>query len=216
MRALHIRWLAPLLSLVALAPTARGDAPDPDAARIAAAGQTLKWNWTPPGRSDRFGHAETLIHAPLANVRKLVLDFGHYTALAPSISTSRIVGREAGATDVYLRIGVMNNVLTLWSVIRFAPLRITPSGDEVIEGQMVPDKGNITAAVLVWTLHPVDPEWTVLKFDMLLRPGVLAPQSLVDDQLRGSAMDAVNSIHDRAQGSAAIIPYPGPAAPSSN
>jgi hypothetical protein len=195
---------------LASASTARGDAPDPDAARIAAAGQTLKWNWTPPGRSDRFGHAETLIHAPAAAVRRLVVDYGHYTALAPSISTSRIVGREAGATDVYLRIGVMNNVLTLWSVIRFAPPRPTPAGDEVVEGEMVQGKGNIANAVLVWTLHPVGPEWTVLKFDMLLRPGVPAPQSVIDDQLRGSAMDAVNSIHDRAQGSPEIVPYTAP------
>jgi hypothetical protein len=51
--------------------------------------------------------------------------------------------------------------------------------------------------------------WTVLKFDVLLRPGLPAPQSLIDEQLRDSAMDAVNSIHDRAQGSKDVLPYKG-------
>jgi hypothetical protein len=74
---------------------------------------------------------------------------------------------------------------------------------------MVPGKGNIDDSVFVWTFHQAGDGWTVLKFDLVLRPGVPAPQSLVDEQLRDSAMDAVNSIHDRAQGSAAFAPYPG-------
>jgi hypothetical protein len=204
-------WVAPLLATGALVSRADADAPDSDAVRIVAAGHSLKWNWVPPGRSDRFGHAETLIHAPSAAVRQLVLDFGHYTQLAPSITTSRVVGRDkAGATDVYLRMGVLNNAFTIWSVIRFAPPQSTPDGAELVQGQMVPGQGNIKDSVLLWTVHPIDSEFTVLKLDFLLRPGVPLPQSLVDEQLRDSAMDAVNSLHDRAQGSKEIAPYSGP------
>src|SRR5215831_1099424 len=54
------------------------DAGDPDALRIASAGHSLKWNWTPPGHAERYGHAETLIHAPLASVRTRVQDYAHY------------------------------------------------------------------------------------------------------------------------------------------
>lgn len=187
--------------------SARADVPDPDATRIAAAGHSLKWNWTPPGRDARYGHAETLIHAPIAKVRGLVLDFAHYTELAPSITTSRVVGRDKGGTDVYLRMGVLNNALAIWSVIRFAPPEHTPAGAEVIEGRMLQGKGNIDDSVLVWTVRSAGPEWTVLKLDFLLRPGLPVPQSLVDEQLRDSAMDAVNSLHDRAQGSKEILPY---------
>lgn len=199
------------LGAIAFASPAKADAPDPDAARIAATGHALKWNWTPPGRSARFGHAETLIHAPLASVRGLVLDFGHYTQLAPqSITTSRVVGHGAdGSTDVYLRMGVLNNMVTFWNVTRFAPLHLEPQGAEIIEGHMLPGKGNIDDSAAVWTLRSAGDEWTVLKFDVLLRPGVPAPQSLIDEQLRDSAMDAVNSIHDRAQGSKEIRPYTG-------
>jgi hypothetical protein len=195
--------------VVTMSAPAHADAPDPDAARIAAAGHSLKWNWTPPGRSQRFGHAETLIHAPVAEVRRLVLDFSRYKDLAPSITTSRVVGHEPdGSTSVYIRMGVLNNTISFWNVTRFAPLRQT-AGDEILEGQMVPGKGNIDDSAVVWTMHPAGADWTVLKFDVLLNPGLPAPQSLVDEQLRDSAMDAVNSVHDRAQGSKDFQPFPG-------
>jgi hypothetical protein len=200
------------LGVLAAASPARADAPvaDADATRIAAAGHALKWNWTPPGRSDRFGHAETLVHAPVATVRHLVLDFASYRQLASSITSSRVVGHGSdGSTDVYLQMGVMNNTLKFWNVTRFAPLRVEPQGAEVLEGQMVQGKGNIDDSAAVWTMRPAGAGWTVLKFDVLLRPGLPAPQSLIDEQLRDSAMDVVNSIHDRAQGSKGIVPYSG-------
>jgi hypothetical protein len=210
MQTARIRWALLLAGLgaIAFAAPARADTADPDAARIAAAGHALKWNWTQQGSSNRYGHAETLIHAPLATVRRLVLDFGHYNELAPSITTSRVVGHDPdGSTDVYLRMGVLNNMLALWNVTRFAPLHRAADGAEIVDGQMVPGKGNIDSSALIWTMRAVGADWTVLKFDLLLRPGMPAPQSLIDEQLRDSAMDAVNSIHDRAQGSKEILPF---------
>jgi hypothetical protein len=189
---------------------ARADAADSEAQHIAAAGSLRKWNWTPPGHSQRFGHAETLIHAPVETVKRLVLDYNHYTLLSPqSITTSRVVAHGAdGSTDVYFRMGVLNNMLFLWNVTRFGPVRLSPEGTETVEGQMVPGKGNIDDAAFRWSLRSVGDGWTVLKFDIALRPSVPAPQWLVDEQTRDSAMDAVDSIHDRAQGSKGIGPYP--------
>jgi hypothetical protein len=212
MRAPWIRFAASLVALAALALTSpvHADAQDADATRIAAAGHPLKWNWTPPGRHERYGHAETLIHAPLSTVRHMVLDFSNYRALAPSITISRVVGYSPdGSTDVYLRMGVLNNLIKLWAITRFAPLRLEPQGGEVLEGHMIHGKGNIDDSAAVWTMREAGSEWTVLKFDVLLRPSLPAPQSLIDEQLRDSAMDAVNSIHDRAQGSKDILPYSG-------
>ncbi len=208
---------AVLLGSLALTAPAMADDPAPapaaldaDAARLSATGHSVKWNWVPPGRSARYGHAETLIHAPLAAVRHLVVDYVRYRELAPSITTSRVVGHEPdGASDVYLAMGVLNNTISLWSVMRFAPLKAAPDGVEVVEGQMVPGKGNIDDSQLLWSMHAAGAEWTVLKLDLLLRPGVPAPQSLVDEQLRDSAMDAVNSVHDRAQGSRDFVPFSG-------
>src|ERR1700685_772547 len=119
-----MRCAAALLALGTLATSSpvQAAARDPDATRLAAAGHSLKWNWTPPGRAQRFGHAETLVHAPLEGVRQLVIDFANYKALAPSITTSRVVHHwPDGSTDVYLRMGVLNNTITFWNVTRFAP-----------------------------------------------------------------------------------------------
>jgi hypothetical protein len=198
-----------VLGAIALAAPAQADAPDADAVRIASAGHSLVWTWTPPGSTDRFGHGETLIHAPLAQVRHTVLDFGRYKNLGPDIKTSRVVGREPdGSTDVYLRIGILNDMISLWNVTRFAPLRRESDG-EIIEGRMIPGKGNVDDSIVKWTLHSAGDEWTVLKFDALLRPSVPAPQSLIDNTLRESAVHTVESVRDQVQGSSGIQPYKG-------
>jgi hypothetical protein len=205
------RWLS-LVALVALtaAPLA-ARASDADAARIAAAGHSLKWNWTPPGRSERYGHAETLVHAPLTVVRTRVLDFAHYRDIVPDkFKTSRVVGHGAdGSADVYIQIAVLHGMVTLWDVTRFAPPRTVSAGVDVIEGRMLPGKGNVEDLDVVWTLREVDEEWTLLKFDLLLKPGLPAPQWVMDEELRDSAMTAVDAIHDRAQGSPGIAPWAG-------
>jgi hypothetical protein len=201
-----------LVALVALsaAPLAAG-ANDADAARIAAAGHSLKWNWTPPGHSERYGHAETLIHAPLPVVRTRVLDFAHYKDIVPEkFRTSRVISHGAdGSADVYIQIAVLHGMVTLWDVTRFAPPRTVAVGVDVIEGRMVPGKGNVEDVDVVWTLREVDDEWTLLKFDLLLKPGLPAPQWVMDEELRDSAMAAVDSIHDRAQGSSGIAAWGG-------
>jgi hypothetical protein len=202
---------AGLLGAVTVSSPIQANAPDADATRITSAGHSLAWNWTPPGRSDRFGHGETLIHAPLAAVRHVVLDFSHYKELPPyAVKTSRVVGHGAdGSIDVYLQIAVMNEMVMLWDVTRFAPLRRGPEGNEIVEGNMVPGKGNVDDAAAVWTLHSAAPDWTVLKFDILLRPGLPAPQNKVDEELRNSAVNVVDSIRDRLQGTKGVEHFSG-------
>src|SRR5579859_5633825 len=217
-----IASLGALTSLALASPAVQADEPsanpapaaapapalDADAARLASVGHTLKWNWTPPGRKERFGHAEALVHAPVSAVRQLVQDFANYKQLAGSITTSKVVGHTPdGSTDVYIRMGVMNNTISVWNVTRFQPPRPAPGGGEVVEGDMVHGKGNVDDSAMIWSFHPAGNDWTVLKLDVLLAPGIPAPQSLLDEQLRDSAMDAVNSVHDRAQGSKVNPPY---------
>lgn len=188
-----------------------GDAGDPDALRIASAGHSLKWNWTPPGHAERYGHAETLIHAPLSSVRSRVLDYAHYKDILPSrFKMSRVVGHVPdGSADVYIQIAVMHDMVLLWDVTRFSPVRRPAPGLETLEGKMVPGKGNVEDMDVVWTMHALEPGWTVLKLDLLLKPGLPAPQSAIDEELRDSARYAVDMIHDRAQGTSNVGPWPG-------
>jgi hypothetical protein len=209
MRSIRLVRVAALVASsmpLGLPPAARADIGDPEALRIAAAGHSLKWNWTPPGRVERYGHAETLIHAPLAAVRTRVVDFGHYKDILPGrFKISRVVGHVAdGSADVYIQIAVMHEMILLWDVTRFSPARPAYPGFEVVEGRMVPGKGNVQDVDVVWTLHALDDQWTVLKLDLLLKAGLPAPQSAIDDELRDSAWYAVEAMHDRAQGSPGI------------
>ncbi len=210
MRSIRLpRIVAALLAVSALgaAPRAAGaDVGDPEALRIAAAGHSLKWNWTPPGYTDRYGHAETLIHASLPAVRTRVVDFGHYKDILPSrFRTSRVIGHVAdGSADVYIQIAVMRDMIVLWDVTRFSPPRPAYPGFEIVEGRMVPGKGNVEDLDVVWTMHALDDQWTVLKLDLLLKAGLPAPQAAIDEELSDSARYAVDAIHDRAQGSPGI------------
>jgi hypothetical protein len=188
---------------------ARADAIDPDVARIEAAGHSLKWNWTPPGRSDRYGHAETLVHAPLPAVRTQVLDYARYREFMPSrFKTSRVVGHGPdGSADLYSQILVLHGLVTLWSVTHFKPPQEVSPGTEVIEGRMLPGKGNIDDLHVIWTLRALEDGWTVLKADMLIKPGLPAPQWALDEELRDSAMFGVDAVHDKAQGTSGIDPW---------
>ncbi|HLK37158.1 MAG TPA: hypothetical protein VKU41_10440 [Polyangiaceae bacterium] len=200
------------VSALCLSPgSARADVPDGDASRLTAAGHSLEWNWTPPGRADRYGHAETLIHAPIAAVRGHVLDYGRYREMMPdNFKMSRVVGHEAdGSADVYLQIAVLHGMIKLWDVTRFGPVQQSSPSVEVVEGHMVPGKGNIEGLNVVWTIRALDETWTVLKCDLLLKPGLPAPRSAVDEELRDSARYAVDAIHDQAQGSTRFLPWPG-------
>ena len=198
-RALRFFIAAAALGSLALsARDATADPPEADAARLSAAGHSLKWNWVPPGKSERCGHAENLIAAPLSAVRAVVTDFPHYKDLVPSkFHNAHVIGKENGSTDLYMQVPVLHGMLTLWDVARFAPLRQV-GGAEVLEGNLV--KGNIRAMNLMITMRPLGERWTLIKLDMLLLPNIPAPQSAIDEELRDAALQAVDAIHDRAQG----------------
>jgi len=197
--------------LALLPAVAAADTFDPDAARIVAAKHSLEWNWTPPGRAGRYGHAETLIHAPIDLVRQRVLDFSHYTDISAHFKMARVIAYGADhSTDVFIRIGVLHDIVTLWDVTRFAPVREIAPGVEVLEGRMVPGRGNVRDMNAVWTMRALNDEWTLLKFDLLLKPRLPAPQFVVDETLRDAARNAVDLIHDRTQGTRIIEAWPPP------
>ena len=207
-----MRSFRPLLISIALfanalsAPTANADDDSADIKRLAD-GKSIKSNWTPPGTTERYGHSEVLIHAPFGSVKKLVLDYAHYKDLVPDkFHNSKIVGKTGAMTEVYMQVPIMHGMLTLWNVMRFSELKATNPDYCMVEGWLV--KGNVRAANVAWTVKRVDDEWTILKFDLLMLPNLPAPQSAIDEELRDAAMDAVNGVHDRAQGNNHAEAYP--------
>jgi len=174
-------------------PLAQSDDPAAQLDRLAKDPGPLKSNWVPPGKSDRYGHAEGLVAAPYEAVRAKVLDYAHYKDLAgPKFKNVRIVGKEADATDVYFNLPIMKGLVTIWYVTRFTPPRTTPGG-EIVEGTFV--KGNVKGMHIAFTLrHGKDPASTVLTCDLLLSLGIPAPQENVDEELRDACGDAIVSV----------------------
>lgn len=209
MRALSLAAVALVASPLLANGDARADV-DPDVVRLAD-GHSQKKNWVPPSATERYGHSDVLVHAPLAAVKKQVLDFGHYKDLVPDkFHNARIIGKDAGGTDVYLQVPIMRGLVVLWEVMRFHDLQPLAPGWAIVEGFFV--KGNLKTANTTWTMHAVDESTTLLELDLLIVPLVPAPPSLVDEELRDAAMQAVDAIRDRAQGTPGPVVYTAPVA----
>jgi hypothetical protein len=198
---------APAAPLAQDAPAANG--PDKQRERLEAAdGHFLKNNYTPKGKQDRYGHAEAIVDAPIADVRKAVLDFGNYQSLAPDkFKTVRMIAKENGTVDMYFLVPVLKGLATIWYVTRF-PDHTIPDGHgvEVLDGKFV--KGSIEDMELELTLRSIAPNETILTCDLLIVPTLPAPQSALDETFRDAAGDAVQALKKRVEISSADAATP--------
>lgn len=159
----------------------------------------IKSNWTPPGKTDRYGHAEGLINAPPDAVRAKLADFGHYKELAgPKFKSVKVVDKQGQSTDVYFQLPIMKGVVTIWYVTRFPQPR-PAAGADVVEGTYV--KGNIKGMHIAFTVRPgAEDKSSIMVCDLVLQPNVPAPQSALDEELRDACGDAINSVRKQLSG----------------
>ncbi len=155
----------------------------------------LKSNWVPPGKHERYGHAEGLVNAPAAAVKAKLEDFAHYKDLAgPKFKTVRVVDKQGDDTHVYFQLPIMKGLITINYVTRFPPAKHAQGGDaDVVEGTFV--KGNIKDMHIAFTVRPgPDDKSAVMVCDLVLLPNVPAPQSALDEELRDACGDAINAV----------------------
>jgi hypothetical protein len=165
--------------------------------RLAKDPGPIRTNWTPPGKSERYGHAEGLIAAPYDAVKARLLDFPRYKELAgPKFKKVSVVDKSAGGTDLYFQLPIMHGIVTIWYVTRFSTARPGMAGAEVVEGKFV--KGNIKDMQIVFTIRPTADQKTILVCDLNLAIVIPAPQSALDEELRDACGDAVNAIRARS------------------
>lgn len=179
------------------APVPSADEKKAQLERLAKDHGPIKTNWTPPGKSERYGHAEAIIEAPYDAVKTRLTDYPHYKELAgPKFKKVSVVDKANGKTDLYFQLPIMNGIVTIWYVTRFGAARPFPGGGDVIEGNFV--KGNIKDMQIVFTLRPgADAGSTMLICDLNLALNIPAPQSNLDEELRDACGDAVNAIRAR-------------------
>jgi hypothetical protein len=157
--------------------------------RLAKDPGPIKTNWVPPGKSDRYGHAEGIVQAPADKVKAKLQDFANYKDLAgPKFKTVRVVDKQGANTDVYFQLPIMKGIITINYVTRFPPAK----GD-VVEGTFV--KGNIKDMHIAFTVRPgPDEKSAIMVCDLVLLPNVPAPQSAIDEELRDACGDAINAV----------------------
>lgn len=166
--------------------------------RLAKDQGPIKMNWVPPGKSDRYGHAEGLIAAPYDVVKARLLDFPHYKELAgPKFKKVSVVDKSSSGTDLYFQLPIMKGLVTIWYVTRFGAARPGMGAAEIIEGRFV--KGNIKDMQIAFTIRPApgpEPK-TILVCDLNLAINLPAPQAALDEELRDACGDAVNAVRAR-------------------
>lgn len=186
---------------LATAMPSHADASDPEVARLLNAGHSVKSNVVPPGKGTSYGHAEVLVNASPERVTQIVTGYAQYKDLVPEkFKTSRVVAKDRTGTDVYLQIptkGILS--ITLAPTLHFtAPSKPNPT-TTVVEGKFV-SGSNVKDANVIFTIRQVAPEVCLLKMDLLLLPTLPATQAMLDEEMRDAALQAVDSIHDKAQG----------------
>ena len=157
----------------------------------------LKSNWQPPGKGERYGHAEGLISAPPDKVKAKLTDYTHYSELAgPKFKTVKVIDKQGANTHVYFQLPIMKGIVMINYTTSYAPPKTTSQGD-VIEGTFV--KGNIKSMHVAFTIKPgADANSTVMVCDLLLQPNVPAPQAALDEELRDACGDAINNVRKQA------------------
>lgn len=204
------RWFLPLVAastFTFLTTASRATSSDPDVLRIEQAGHSIKWNHTPPGKQERYGHAETLVNASFAKVRAQAIDYAHFKDLVPDkFRNAHVIAKTKATTDLYIQVPVLRGLIQLSTVLRFGAPRVISPGLEVIEGVFVSGNQNVKTANLIFTIHEIDPDHSVLKCDLLILPTMAAPQGAVDEELRDAAMQAIDAMQERAQGRRGTFP----------
>ncbi len=186
---------------LATAMPSHADATEPEVARLLSVGHSVKSNVVPAGKQTSYGHAEVLVNASPEKVTQIVTAFGQYKDLVPAkFKTSRVVAKDRNGTDVYLQIPMKGPLpITLTPTLRFAPPVKPNAATTVVEGKFV-SGSYVKDANVIFTIRQVAPEVCLLKLDLLILPTIPATQSMLDEEMRDAALQAVDAVHDKAQG----------------
>jgi hypothetical protein len=188
MRMTHMMRAFSTMVLVTLPVLARADESEAD--RLVRTHATERYNVEMPGASIRAGGGMTAVNAPLSVVRQIVTDYGHYQEIMPRFEKSRVVGKTATTTDVYLQVSILHGAAKIWGVVRFGPPQKVGDGER-IEGRLQ-GPGNIDDLRAVWHISPLGDDRTLLKLEMLIVPKIPVPGSLVTGELEYASDQAVS------------------------
>jgi len=187
-RSRRLSVMSSLLCAAAGSPSAAVEAAEPPA-------EVIRYEVLLPTSSYHAGAARTVVAAPLPVTHSLVTDYAHYSSFIKAFETSKIVGRNGEATDVYLRVKILKGAAKIWAIVRFNPAKLD-GATETVSAQMV--KGNVKRLDAIWHLTPVDDEHTRLTLELLIIPDLPVPEALVVPEVRDAAATAVRGVRDES------------------
>ncbi len=163
--------------------------------------ESFRTNRVPKGRSERYGHAETIVRAAASAVLVRTKDYAHYKELAPRrFRAASVLEMNTTGTDVYLEVPMIGGLVVLWQVLRFAPVATLSKSTKRVEGIFV--RGNVSDAHVVFDIIQTAPNETLLTADLLITLPFAAPGDKIDEELRDAAADAIRGIREQVEAAA--------------
>lgn len=151
-----------------------------------------------PNSSLVRGRSIVNVHAPLARVREVILDFARYPEFMPHYEACRLLGvTPAGGRDVYMRISAVNGVVKMWARLEVAK-PVMEDGAETYRSRYV--DGNIKDLQATWSVKRVDDGTTQLAVEVFMHPKLPLPSSVVNGENLEGARKAVLAFKARAEG----------------
>src|SRR5262245_39209853 len=188
--------LTTAVGLALIAPSASAE-PTEEAKRLMKSRDAERYEVKTEHSSTKAGAARVHVATPSSDVKKVVLDFKHYSKFISKFDKAKVVGRDGDKTDVYLQVPILKGAAKIWAVVRFEPIK-TVNGEEVLEGHMV--KGNVKRLDAWWRIKKIDDDNTQLNLELLILPKLPVPGSLVTGEVAYAADEAVMGSRNRAEG----------------
>ena len=145
----------------------------------------------------KAGGGRVHIAAPLEATTRVTTDYGRYSTMITQFEQSRIVGKKAGKTDVYLRVPILKGAGMIWAVIRFEPPQKLSDNEYVIKGTMV--RGNVKRFDATYRLRRIDDSNTQLNLEMLIVPRLPFPNSRVAGEVSKACRSAVRQLRNATE-----------------
>ena len=142
------------------------------------------------------GRSTVIVNAPIAEVRKTVLDFKHYPDFMPHYRAAMVLGRKPnGDREVYMQVAALGGALKMWAKVEMVKTDLADG--ERWESTFI--EGNVREFKAIWTLKPMDNR-TELTLEVFLRPKLPIPNSLLDGENMDGAVKGVTAVRDRIEG----------------
>jgi ribosome-associated toxin RatA of RatAB toxin-antitoxin module len=146
----------------------------------------------PPGSGEkRRVHAAALIEAPAVRIWDILIDCEHAPDFIPGLISCRYVERNEGSDILEQRLKLSSLLPT--STYSF---RATYEQHRRIDFTRV--SGDFREFTGSWTLQPIDDgRQTIVEYSVYLDPGLLTPQWLVRNMLRGDLVELLKALRNR-------------------